>query len=79
MSPLEDDEEEVKSEPEETITKRVKLNSKKEKKKGKWLKILTPLKLLTRLSILLAQIKAGNNSKKLNSDKYYIFCISIRN
>ena len=32
-------------------------------KKG--LKIVTPSKLLTRLPILLAQIKAGNNSYKL--------------
>ena len=51
-----------------------------ELKEGKGLKILTPNKLLTRLQILLAQIKAGNNSYKLNSynsNKYYIFCISI--
>ena len=33
--------------------------------KGKELKILIPYKLLTRLPILLAQIKAGNNSYKL--------------
>ena len=32
---------------------------------GKGLKILTPNKLSTRLPILLAQIKAGNNSCKL--------------
>ena len=36
-------------------------------KEGKGLKILTPNKLLTRLPILLAQIKAGNNSHKLKS------------
>ena len=36
-----------------------------EVKEGKGLKILTPNKLFTRLSILLAQIKAGNNSYKL--------------
>ena len=30
------------------------------------LKILTPNKLLTRLPVLLAKIKAGNNSNKLN-------------
>ena len=35
-----------------------------EVKQGKRLKILTPNKLLTRLPILLAQIKAGNNSYK---------------
>ena len=47
---------------------------------GKWLNILTPKKLLTRLSTLLAQIKAGNNwqNKKMTSDKYYIFCITKR-
>ena len=36
-----------------------------EVKKEKIIKILIPKKLLTRLPILLAQIKAGNNSKKL--------------
>ena len=35
---------------------------------GKGLKILTPNKLLTRLPILLAQIKAGNNSYKLKNE-----------
>ena len=39
-----------------------------EVKKGKGLKIVTPNKLLTRLPILLAQIKAGNNSYKLKSE-----------
>ena len=41
-----------------------------EVKEGKGLKILTPNQLLTRLPVLLAQIKAGNNQcnflKKLN-------------
>ena len=36
-----------------------------DEKEGKGLKILTPSKLLTKLPILLAQIKAGNNSNKL--------------
>ena len=36
-----------------------------EVKEGKGLKILTPNKLLTRLPILLAEIKAGNNLYKL--------------
>ena len=36
-----------------------------EVKQGKELKILTPNKLLTRIPILLAQTKAGNNSYKL--------------
>ena len=46
---------------------------------GKRLKILTPNKLLTRLSALLAQIKDGHNSNKLNNKirQNYIFCINI--
>ena len=39
-----------------------------EVKEGKGLKILTPNKLLTRLPILLAQIKAGNNSCTLKNE-----------
>ena len=38
------------------------LTGDEEAKEEKELKILTPNKLLTRLQILLAQIKAGNNS-----------------
>ena len=53
------------------------LESDKEKvREGKGIKILTPDKLFTRLPLLLAQIKAGNNSKankKVKSYKYYIF------
>ena len=37
----------------------------KEEIKGKEIKILTPNRLLSRLPILFAQIKAGNNSCKL--------------
>ena len=40
----------------------------KELKEGKGLKILTPNKLLTRLPILLVQIKAGNNLYKLKNE-----------
>ena len=49
-------------------------------KEGKGLKIWTPNKLLTRIPILLAQIKAGNNSNKLKNEirKILYFCISIR-
>ena len=36
-------------------------------KKRKGLKILTPSRLLTRLPILLAQVKAGNHSYKLKN------------
>ena len=35
---------------------------------GKGLKILTPQQMFTRLPILLAQIKAGNNSQKLKNE-----------
>ena len=38
-----------------------------EVKEGKGLKILTPNKVLIKLSIILAQIKAGNNSSKLKN------------
>ena len=50
-----------------------------EVKGRKRLKILTSHKSLTRLPLLFAPIKAGNNSNKLKmkSDKYYIFCVSI--
>ena len=47
-------------------------DNEEEVKEGKGWKTLTPNKLLIRLPVFLAQIKAGNNS-----DKYYIFCISI--
>ena len=55
------------------------LKSDEEVKKEKKLKILTPNKLWTSLLVLLAQIKDRNNFKKLKneSDKYYIFSISI--
>ena len=39
-----------------------------EVKEGEGLQKLTPLKLLTRIPILLAQIKAGNNSYKLKNE-----------
>ena len=37
-------------------------------KKGEGLKILTNKQMLNRLSILLAQIQAGNNSKSLKNE-----------
>ena len=37
-------------------------------KKGKGLKILTNKQMLNRLPVLLAQIQAGNNSKKLRNE-----------
>ena len=66
MTPLEDDKE-VKLEPEKTIAERVKLNLRKRKTTETGFKILTPNKLLTRFPILLAQIKAGNNSSKFKN------------
>ena len=63
MPPLERDEE-VKLEPEETTGKGMKWNPQKRKNTGTKLRILVPNKLLTRLPILLAQIKARNNSEK---------------
>ena len=39
-----------------------------EVKEGKWLQKLTPIKLLTKIPILLAQIKAGNNSYNLKNE-----------
>ena len=39
-----------------------------EVREGKGFKILAPNKLLTRLPILLAQIKSGNNSYKLKNE-----------
>ena len=58
---------EVNLESEKTIVERIKLFPRKRKTTGIGLKILTPNKLLTRLSILLAEIKAGNNSQKLKN------------
>ena len=53
------------------------LEGNEEIREGKGLKTLTLQKLLTRLLILLAQIKHGNNSYKLipKSYKYYIYFI----
>ena len=39
-----------------------------EVKEGKGLQKLTPIKLLTKIPILLAQIKAGNNSYNLKNE-----------
>ena len=45
---------------------------------GKVLKTLTPNKLLTRLQVLLAQIKAGNNSCKLKNEIRQILYLSYQ-
>ena len=39
-----------------------------EVKEEEWIKILTPNKLITRFPVLLAQIKATNNSYKLKNE-----------
>ena len=59
-----------KSPPEETIAERAKLihQKRKRQKTGTRKNFLTPSKLLTRIPILLAQIKAGNNSNKLENE-----------
>ena len=43
-------------------------SEKRGKTKGQGLKILTPQQMLSRLLISLAQLKAGNNSKKLKNE-----------
>ena len=45
------------------------------------LKVLTPKQMLKRLPIVLAQVKAGNNSESLLNkiDKLFILCISQKN
>ena len=44
------------------------LRDKEEPEIGKGLKIMTPVQMITRLPILLAQQQAGNNSQKLNNE-----------
>ena len=50
-------------------------------RKGKGLKILTPKQMLHRLTIALAQVKAGNNSeneiRQINQTNY-LFTVSIK-
>ena len=67
----------LKPQPEETISKRVKLMPQERKKDGKWNKILAPNEVLAKLPIISAQIKAGNNSSTLELEKCYSFCITI--
>ena len=57
------------------------LEGDKEKvKEGKGLKVLAPNKLLTKLSILLAQIKAGNSSDALKNEiKEILYLLHERN
>ena len=54
------------------------LNFNKQNQEGKWLKILTPQQMLSRLPITLAQLKAENNSEKLKNEirqlLYSLYC-----
>ena len=50
----------------------------KEVKERKILQILTPRKLLTRLPVLLAKIKAGNNLYKLKNEIKKMFYVSYQ-
>ena len=43
-------------------------NAQRRNQQGKGLTILTPNQMLSRLSISLAQLKAGNNSEKLKNE-----------
>ena len=44
------------------------IGSASQRQKGQGLKILTPKQLITRLAVLLAQLKARNNSEKLKNE-----------
>ena len=66
--PLLESDKEVKSELQETIAKRVKLNPLIRENRGARLKFVTTDKLLIRLPKLLAQTKPGNNSYKLKTE-----------
>ena len=48
--------------------------AKHETTKGTRLKMLTPRKMLQKLSIALAQVKAGNNSESLSNENSQIVC-----
>ena len=63
-------EEEINTEKPDKIVKIVEdvLRFNKQKQEGQGIKILTPNQMLSRLSISLAQLKAGNNSEKLKNE-----------
>ena len=58
---------EVKSKNVDSIAYSI-FHTNKEKQQGQGLKVLTPKQMIVRLSILLAQLKAGNNSEKLKNE-----------
>ena len=51
---------------------------KQNKTEGTGLKILTPKQMLQRLPIVLAQVKAGNNSESLLNDANCLFFVSVK-
>ena len=51
---------------EESIAERIK--KRRRNQEGQGLKMLTPQQMLSRLPILLAQLKAGNNSEKVKNE-----------
>ena len=55
----------------DVFEKILKLN--KQNQQGQGLKILTPDQMLSRLSISLARLKAGNNSQKLKNEIRQLF------
>ena len=55
------------------------LEGDEETKEGKGLKIFTPNKLFTRLPMLLAEIKAGNNWYKLKNEVRQILYLLYQN
>ena len=63
-------EDEIKIEKRHKIVNIVKeiLKFNKQNQSGEGLKLLIPNQMLTRLPIVLAQLKAGNNSKKLKNE-----------
>ena len=54
------------------------LESNKQNQEGKGIKILTPNQMLSRLPIVLAQLKAGNNSEKLKNEIRQLLYSSYR-
>ena len=72
--------EEIKIEKPKSILEIVEMILKfnEQNKQGKGLKILTPNQMLSRLTIALAQLKAGNNSEKLRNEirqlLYSLYC-----
>ena len=48
------------------------------KQRGQGLKLLTPDQMLSRLPFTLAELKAGNNSKKLKNEIRQVFYLLYR-